>query len=593
MRIALIANCDDAVLFWSVDKPVKDCWGFAIERELKMADGQVRRTTLDNRTGFEKDRPKSGDHRPSTEWPFQRFWWADHSVNIGDRVRYRVCPMIRANGALHEQVDQRSDWTRWTQLTGVAADGFSSFFNRGLVISQFMSRYLESLRVREKLETRKDALKAFKDSLGEHELPIRKFLSGALRNKMLELLAKAKKDGQHVYGALYELDDDELIEALAALRSRAHIVLANGSITAKKGEGAAAARKRDQNKDGRKALRAANVEVFDRFISPGALGHNKFLVFAGKKGSKVSPKLVWTGSTNWTSTGLCTQINNGLVVDAPSVAESYYAQWESLRDAGSAFPAELVDANSEPRPLAAGKSKGQVWFTRTRGKVDLAALTKEIKGARDAVLFLMFQPGGAGALGDVRALQKAQPGLYVKGVVSTLPAAPKPDAEGEESEVSVALEGDTRLTRRFDIVQPQGIRHPFASWAATVTRDEFITRQGGVIGFAIVHSKLIVIDPFTRPVVITGSHNFSGAASTKNDENFVIVRGNRALAEHYAAHILSVYQHYRWLAFVDDQQRKGRNPKGFLRESDAWQAGMLKGAGRKELDFWLSASDDA
>lgn len=33
----------------------------------------------------------------------------------------------------------------------------------------------------------------------------------------------------------------------------------------------------------------------------------------------------------------------------------------------------------------------------------------------------------------------------------------------------------------------------------------FLTMQGGVIGFAIVHSKVIVIAPFTSPVVITGS----------------------------------------------------------------------------------------
>jgi phosphatidylserine/phosphatidylglycerophosphate/cardiolipin synthase-like enzyme len=119
-----------------------------------------------------------------------------------------------------------------------------------------------------------------------------------------------------------------------------------------------------------------------------------------------------------------------------------------------------------------------------------------------------------------------------------------------------------------------------------VTRNEFLFGPGK-IGFAIVHSKLIVVDPFTRPVVITGSHNFSAAASGKNDENFVIVRGNTELATEYAAHILSVYHHYRWLAFVNDQQRKGKNPAANLRENDAWQAGQLKGASGKELQFWV------
>jgi len=580
VRIALIANCDDAVVFWRTGAAIADCWGFAIERERRLPGGSIRRTVLDNRTGFAADDPQSGDHRPSTQWPFQRYWWADYSANLGDVVRYRVCPMVRVAGRLEELVAERSAWTAWTTLSGKAADNFSSFFNRGLVISQFMARYLEALRVREHLATRKDALKRFKESLADHELPIRKFLAGALRTELLDLLGQARRNGkQEVYGALYELDDDELIDALAALGDRARIVLANGSIQAKAGETAAEARRRDQNKNGRRRLKQAGAEVHDRFISPGALGHNKFLVVTDDD----KPAAVWTGSTNWTRTGLCTQINNGLLVRNRAIADAYYAQWERLRDAGSAFPKDLVDENSVAKSLKAGRSSVDIWFSRTRQRADLEAIDEALAGARDGVLFLMFQPGGTATLKTVRGLQKSKPNLYLKGVVSTLPAA----AEADEGGVDVTLLGDRRHAVGLDIVQPEGIRTPFASWAATVTRSEFITGSGGVIGFAIVHSKLIVIDPFTRPVVITGSHNFSTSASSKNDENFVIVRGNAALARHYAAHVLAVYHHYRWLAFVNDQQKKGRNPKGYLREHDRWQEPNLKGPALRELKFWV------
>ncbi|UIF88090.1 hypothetical protein KAF44_19405 (plasmid) [Cupriavidus necator] len=126
-----------------------------------------------------------------------------------------------------------------------------------------------------------------------------------------------------------------------------------------------------------------------------------------------------------------------------------------------------------------------------------------------------------------------------------------------------------------------------ANWAATVTRKEFLTRQGGVVGYAIVHSKLIVVDPFTNPVVVTGSHNFSGSASENNDDNFIIVRGNQELALHYATHILSVYHHYRWLAYVSDLQKKGMQPGGFLLETGDWQKAQLNSATKRELDFWV------
>lgn len=579
VEISLIANCDDAVVFWRIEKPIKDCWGFAIERE-KSLPGGVQRITLDNRTGFAKDHPKSGDHRPSTVWPFQRFWWADHSANSGDRVRYRVAPMIQSSGALQEDIGQRSKWSQWTVLSGDAGDGFAAYFNRGLVISQFMARYLDDLRRKEGLATRDDALKVFKKSLDDHELPIRRFLSGVLRERMLELLKEAKQKKQHVFGALYELEDEELVEALAKRGSRAHLVLANGSIQAKKGETSADARKRDQNAKARRRLEDAGLEMHGRFISPGALGHNKFLVIAS--GTK-KPVAAWTGSTNWTKTGLCTQINNGLLVKHADFAQEFMAQWTRLRDAKGEFPRSLVDSNSKPKKLGVGKSRAEIWFTRAAKKVDLDAIDEAVEGAQEGVLFLMFQPGAAGTLGTIRALLKKPGKLYVKGVVSTLPG----ESAADEDHVNVVAYGDGMSHPvGLDIVQPEGVRRPFSSWAATVTRSEFLFGPGK-IGFAIVHSKLIVVDPFTKPVVITGSHNFSAAASGKNDENFVIVRGNTELATEYAAHILSVYHHYRWLAYVNDQQSKGKNPAAHLRENDAWQAGHLKGASGKELEFWV------
>lgn len=78
----------------------------------------------------------------------------------------------------------------------------------------------------------------------------------------------------------------------------------------------------------------------------------------------------------------------------------------------------------------------------------------------------------------------------------------------------------------FRIVQPQGL-NAVGNFAAEVMRGKFLHD----IGFAIVHSKVIVIDPNgDKPIVVTGSHNFSAAVSGKNDENLVIIEGNKALA---------------------------------------------------------------
>jgi phosphatidylserine/phosphatidylglycerophosphate/cardiolipin synthase-like enzyme len=93
---------------------------------------------------------------------------------------------------------------------------------------------------------------------------------------------------------------------------------------------------------------------------------------------------------------------------------------------------------------------------------------------------------------------------------------------------------------------------------------------------------VVVIDPFSvDPVVITGSHNFSASASGKNDENFIIVKGDRELAEAYAVNILGAYAHYRWRAFLAQTDR----PFNGLKDHDKWQARKLA-AERRDLRFW-------
>jgi phosphatidylserine/phosphatidylglycerophosphate/cardiolipin synthase-like enzyme len=84
-------------------------------------------------------------------------------------------------------------------------------------------------------------------------------------------------------------------------------------------------------------------------------------------------------------------------------------------------------------------------------------------------------------------------------------------------------------------------------------------------------------------VVITGSHNFSPSASQKNDENLVIIRGNKALAQAYAVHINGVYDGYSWRAYLVG----GGNAGHIYAPLDGWKAG---GARHQELGFWMGGN---
>jgi hypothetical protein len=554
VEIKVLQNSDDAVIVWSVSEAVPDCIGFAIRRKLTRA-GKSHESWLDNFVGFAGEKHEDGERRPSTEWPFQGFSWTDHELDAGDSAGYRVVPVMRdGNGKLKRADNLRSEWAEGRKRSS----RYLPYFNRGYVMSQFVARYLA--------ETGK-TLAEFKDTVSdEDDHTIRRFLSGDLRVELLDLLAETRTKGGEFYAALFELSDPELIDALVALGPRAHVVLANASISKREKETSAEARKRDGNAAGRARLvaGAVDVETSNRFISPGALAHNKFAVFTDAAGKA---RTAWTGSTNWSPTGLCTQLNNGLLVRDEAIAGEYLEQWERLRKAKSEFPASLVTANSQPKQPRPGAT---LWFTRAAKHVDLDALGEVIDGAQSALLFLMFMPGAKGVLKYVRRRQEQNPDLFVRGVVSQLPD-PK-----DESKVDISFFGTgPPEEHHLEVLQPEGRPQPIAWWAAEATRKQFTAN----IGYAIVHSKVLVVDPLSsQPTVVTGSHNFSESASGENDENFLVVRGDRALAEAYVVNVYSAWRHYR------ARVAQGVPWEG-LKKDDSWMAGSLR-ARQEQSGLW-------
>lgn len=545
--LVVYVNSDDALLLWTADELDDALKGFAIQREIAHAGGAPTTHWLDNYAPPGPQAHQNGEHLPSDKFPFRAFTWTDHSVGEGDTVRYRAVPVL--DGEAEPNETMASEWSERRKL-GPSPGGYSAYFNRGFVISQFVSRFLdENFPGVDRLE----ALKKFKQQItNQLESSMRQFLAGQILTTMVRLLDDVLASDDQIFAALFELNDEALVQKLESVGPRAHVVLANGSIQHVKGAHSADERTQDENKDARKRLLAKQVDVAqtDRFVSPGALAHNKFLVVADAQGNA---KRVWTGSTNWTTTGLCTQLNNGLLIDDKDVASAYLAQWNLLREAKSGHPSPLARSNGTPTEIGddvPGKTRTSVHFTRAPSAhkpdrpLDLQALADIVNSAKEGVLFLMFIPGGSGTLGDVRKLVDDKPELLVRGVVSELPKGRQDEKDGPTTRLKVTIfgGGDTISGPRvFDVVQPEGMKHPAANWAIETTRQQFF----GAIGHAIIHSKVLLVDPFSDdPTVVTGSHNFSSSASQKNDENFVVVRGDRALAEAYVVNVESAWRHY-------------------------------------------------
>jgi len=112
-------------------------------------------------------------------------------------------------------------------------------------------------------------------------------------------------------------------------------------------------------------------------------------------------------------------------------------------------------------------------------------------------------------------------------------------------------------------------------------------------GFAIIHDKILVIDPFSdNCVVVTGSHNLGHKASYDNDENLVIVQGNKKLAVAYATHVLDIYDHFSWRYNVKRQGQTGAD-HSLKGTPDEWLNQYFDASGEikvAQLKFWMQAT---
>jgi hypothetical protein len=559
LQIEAFSNCNDAFIVWRSSEPIADCIGFEL---LRIQNGQT--TVVNNRVDFTSGQPDLQHPASSALSPLRRYSWTDHGNQVGDKVSYQVVPVIASGNAKGSpREDLKSPMSNTVTITGQIDAGFECYFNRGIVLSQFMARFLGG-------DESPAALKKFKDSLNadpDGENKFRSFLGAALRDRLIDLLKTAKSSGGQVYAALYELSDNLLIEELKALGQRAHIILTNGTHKTK-----------DDDENATAAGELKNCDLHRRMLPPKQLGHNKFAVIADGQGK---PLMVWSGSTNWTPTGLCTQMNNGILVKDATVGQIYLDHWTKLKNAGDATPPALLADDDKAKPATVGKTPVDVWFARTQKTPEMNAVCDLVAAAKEGVLFLMFEPGNSPIENAILKVKNDRPDLFVKGVISTMNST-----DQTKGSVTLVQRGNMKIPP-LEVVQPAGVDNSVTGWAVEVSKQAFLSN----IGFAIVHSKVAVIDPNgDHPIVVTGSHNFSLSASSNNDENLIIIKDNPALARAYAVNIQSVYDHYEFRAVAKLMESEGKSVVTVMKDPKSWQAAWFTADKKLELDFWLGAA---
>jgi phosphatidylserine/phosphatidylglycerophosphate/cardiolipin synthase-like enzyme len=610
MSIVAFSNNDIVLIAWTYDKFIDGCLGFAVHQ-------------INEKTKVERVLPATARFKvqenvkglTTADAPIQKFWWKDLYAVRGETYTYKVVPMGGTPGKLTPLAGYQPLVTAPVTLTPKRG-AFEAYFNRGIVASQMVTHALGD----------KPAVGLLLKKIVDRNDPLRAQLMGQLFEGVTSLLTRADKGSGYVKAALYELNDK-------ALEDRLH---GDGEAAAKKRTVILGNERRAKSKDGtevedvdaanRAALKKSGVKVIDRILGKNSIPHNKFMVFYDPK-----PSAVLTGSTNWTSTGLCTQTNNALIINSPAVAEQYDAYWTALaadetaakgdqkklqssvlrtwtRNSNAGLikkPIRLEDGSATIEPLFSPNTTHTLNSKNPEVPNDMKNLFDLVEQAKHAVLFLAFDPGNNSILNAAGNALRKNPDLFVRGALtSTVRAGNFVEALHRDNEkpagntegMHVAVIGEPGTPKKKGEKGPKVEPDYRAIPAGHITdKDAFGLFEEEIYkaGFAIIHNKIVVIDPFSDDcVVITGSHNLGYRASSNNDENMMVIRGHRGLAEAYACHVLDIYDHYAWRYWLS----KDPNTFGRPLEEDAnWQKRYIDGAEAKspELRFWLNAAQKA
>ena len=221
------------------------------------------------------------------------------------------------------------------------------------------------------------------------------------------------------------------------------------------------------------------------------LMHNKFIIFDGRNDSSASNDWVLTGSTNWTATGIDANMQNLILIQDKSLARVYTREfnemWGSASDIANSDSSKFSSNKSDniPHLLNIGGRRVEVYMSPTDGVT--SQIKSNINSSKQSVYFNIL----SFTRDDISSVMKSKfetiSNFSVRGIFD-------PSGINEFSE--------------FESMK---------NWGADVHID---TEP------ATLHHKYMVIDGFNtagNPVVITGSHNWSTAAETRNNENTIII----------------------------------------------------------------------
>lgn len=472
-----------------------------------------------------------GSKYPTNQHPIQGFTWSDFSAKPGRSYVYRVQALRGTPKALEVfkevEVEVRTE---------AEEDGdHDVFFNRGAAASQEYARRFGNVPPREADDDVPDR------TAPDFTDPRWGWLSRDAMEAIEKFVARAKNGSFGLRVAAYEFRLRPFADALRkAHKDGADVkILFDACANAPDEHGTVFPR--DLNRAVAKAAKVKPLcaeRITRDDVKRPPISHHKFIVLleSGK------PRAVLTGSTNFSLGGVYGQSNVVHVVDDPEVAAAYLAAWNAIaaepehQDLRTTLSAMNHIPNGKPPVGTTAIFSPQ----ETRKALDWYA---KLAGSAQGALFMTFAFGINKVFLDVyrNGNAKLRYAMLEKLLGPGVKKEKRPAAEKEMRKLRAMKEnrfavGSTITTNRFD------------RWVRE-------RRTGLNQHVQYVHTKFMLVDPLSNdPIVVTGSANFSDASTTANDENMLVIRGNRRVADIYLGEYMRLWNHYAFREWAENHQ---------------------------------------
>jgi phosphatidylserine/phosphatidylglycerophosphate/cardiolipin synthase-like enzyme len=468
----------------------------------------------------------SGSNYSTKDHPIQSFQWADYSAKPDHKYTYSICALKGSPASLIEFRKTTLDIST-EKPNAIKHD---VYFNRGTAGSQ---EYIRRFGDNEPVDVPNNA--AFD------------WLSRGLYEGMTKFVEDCIPNKHSLRIAAYEFN---YLPFLKVIKS----VIDKGVDVQIIYDGRDDSVRERSEKEIKKVKLTKNCSP--RKEGSSYISHNKFMV---KLENKV-PIAVWTGGTNFSEGGIFGHSNVAHVIEDKKVAKMYLDFWTVLKDdltvANTKMENELISSIPNiPPPIGASA------LFSPRTSLDALHYYADLGMTAKEGLFMTFAFGMNKVFKDVYKNSVAP----LRFALLEKKTRPYKTADNEAKVIDEKEIQSLRNMVENTFAIGEFIRtNKFDGWVK-----ERLTGLNKNVNY--VHNKFMLIDPLSDdPIVIVGSANFSDASTIKNDENMLIIRKNKRIADIYFGEYMRLFSHFSFRESLMKFRSPLGNPK-LLKTDDWWK----------------------